>query len=307
MHLTNTEAAILRTILYGDVFNYPMTLDEIHHFLISDRPIPRTTIEHAMTNSTALKALLHQADGYITLEARADLIPKRIARLEAARRMWDSAQVYAAWLARLPFVRMVALTGSLAMHNPAHGDDDYDYMLITARHRVWTARALAILLVKWGQRRGITICPNFVLAEDRLEQDRCDLFVAHEVMQMIPLYGDAVYHDLLHANTWTLAHLPNAARPFHRAPEYHPQPAWQWLKTTLERLLTGGIGDRLEAWEYQRKLRRFSPSLQTPHSAAKLDSSQVKGHFQDHGHRILGEYQERLARYGLLSHSHAAD
>ncbi|MCU0496819.1 MAG: hypothetical protein MUF87_05655 [Anaerolineae bacterium] len=303
MHLTPTEAAILRTILYGDVFDYPMTLDEIHHFLISDRAISHLAIESTLAHSAALKTLLHQAEGYVTLQARSDLIPKRIARLEAARRMWDSAQVYAGWLARLPFVRMVALTGSLAMHNPSHAQDDYDYMLITTSQRVWTARALAILLVKWGKGRGVTICPNFVLAQDRLQQDRCDLFIAHEVMQMIPLYGCAVYSDLLHANGWTLAHLANAAHPFHSAPEYQPTPLWQWLKRTLERLLTGGIGDRLEAWEYRRKLRRFAPDLKTPHSAAKLDSSQVKGHFQDHGHRILQQYQERLARYGLMSNA----
>ena len=33
------EAAILRTVLYADVFNFPMKLEEIHHFLISDDPV----------------------------------------------------------------------------------------------------------------------------------------------------------------------------------------------------------------------------------------------------------------------------
>jgi hypothetical protein len=39
------ETAILRTILYADVFNFPMTIAEIQHFLISEYSTTRAEIE----------------------------------------------------------------------------------------------------------------------------------------------------------------------------------------------------------------------------------------------------------------------
>jgi hypothetical protein len=74
-------------------------------------------------------------------------------------------------------------------------------------------------------------------------------------------------------------------------------------------LLGGRLGDRLENWEYRRKLRRFQSELQTPYSSAKLDDRHVKGHFNDHGHPVLRKYQERLYQYGLdeMAHSMPGD
>ena len=60
--------------------------------------------------------------------------------------------------------------------------------------------------------------------------------------------------------------------------------------------LDASSGDLI--WEYRRKLRRFEPDMQKPHSSAKLDDSHVKGHFDDHGHPVLQEYEQRLAKFG---------
>ena len=61
------------------------------------------------------------------------------------------------------------------------------------------------------------------------------------------------------------------------------------------------LGDILERWEYQRKLRKFAPQTQQPSSSATINGDQAKGHFNDHGLRILGQYEERLRAFGLGS------
>jgi hypothetical protein len=195
---------------------------------------------------------------------------------------------------------MVALTGALAMHNPSDARDDLDYLLVTARGRVWLARAGAVLLVRLARLRGVILCPNYVVAEDALAQARRDLYIAHEVTQAVPLYGASLYAALRAANPWTDDHLPNARAAFRADALDSPRSPWVVLKGGIEWSLSGSLGDRLERWEQRRKLRRFASDLHTPHSAAALDSSQVKGHFHDHGHRVLAHYHERLARYGLL-------
>lgn len=294
------EAAVLRTVLYADIFSFPMTVEEIHHFLIHDEPVTLDVVRDTLDHSPSLKKLLRIERGYVIYDQQTALVELRTAREEASARLWPSACYYGLWLSRLPFVRMVALTGALAMRNAAHGDDDLDYLVITAQGRVWLARALAILLVRVARLRGMTVCPNYVLSEANLEQERHDIFLAHEVAQMIPLYGTSLYERLRTLNAWTFESLPNARAPFYPEKEYVPRSGWRILKKTGEWLLGGWFGDRLEQWEYRRKLRRFTPDMHIPDSSARLDETQVKGHFNDHGHPALRHYQERLRQCGLL-------
>ena len=230
---------------------------------------------------------------------RRTLIQQRIAREKASQTLWPMALHYGTWLARLPFVRLVAVTGALAMHNASDEYDDLDYMLITAEGRVWLARAFSILLVRLVRLRGVVICPNYVLSESALEQSKKDLFIAHEITQMVPIYGHSLYWIFREANDWVADHLPNASEIFHDEPEHIPGKFAQTIKQILEAILGGKLGDKLERWEYQRKLRRFASDMETPHSAAQLDENRVKGHFKDYGHPVLRQYHERLREYEL--------
>jgi hypothetical protein len=297
--MKSIEAAVLRTLLYADVFNFPMTPEEIHHFLIDDAPASLKQIEDILATSLFIRKHLEMECGYFVRAGRRALIEQRMAREKASRTLWPQALRYGTWLARLPFVRMVAVTGALAMHNAADEHDDLDYMLVTAEGRVWLARAFSILLVRVVGLRGVIICPNYLLSESALEQNKKDLFIAHEITQMIPIYGHQLYWSFRAANRWVADHLPNADDIFRDESEYAPGKLGLTIKGILEALFGGKVGDKLENWEYQRKLRRFAIDMQTPHSAAQLDKKRVKGHFKDYGHPVLRQYHERLREYGL--------
>ncbi len=296
MHLL--EAAILRTVLYADVFSFPMTKQEIHHFLIHEYPITLDEISLTLLQSEHLRDKLEFVGNYVVYAGRGDLAQIRQAREQASYELWPEAVKWGQWLAALPFVRMVALTGALAMRNAADGDDDLDYILVTAPRRVWLARAFAIIIVRLGRMRGIKICPNYVLAETALTQQRQDIFLAHEVAQMVPLYGRDYYQRFREANDWVYKQLPNTIEPFFAHPELQIGAATVF-KRALEVVCGNVVGDWLEQWEYRRKLRRFSSDLRTPHSSAQIDDTQVKGHFNDHGHPVLNKYFQRLRECGL--------
>ena len=297
--MESIEAAILRTVLYADLFHFPLTVREIHHFLIHDERVDLEQIAQTLSESTVLQHYLQCIDDYVVYDGQDDLVALRQMREAASEHLWPSAVLYGKWLARLPFVRMVALTGALAMHNAANHEDDLDYILVTAPRRVWLARAFSIVLVRLARLRGVEICPNYVLAESALEQDKHDIFMAHEIAQMVPLYGYALYEQFRSANAWVSEQLPNADGVFYVEPERSPSGIGLIGKRGIEFLLSGNLGDWLEHWEYRRKLRRFEPDMKKPHSSAKLDDSHVKGHFNDHGHPVLQEYEERLEQYGL--------
>jgi hypothetical protein len=297
--MESIEAAILRTVLYADLFHFPLSVREIHHFLIHDEPVELEQITRTLSESTTLQHHIHCVDDYVVYGAQDELIALRQMRETASEHLWPSALRYGEWLARLPFVRMVALTGALAMRNAADHDDDLDYILVTAPRRVWLARAFSIVLVRLARLRGMEICPNYVLAETALAQDRRDIFMAHEIAQMVPLFGHKLYDQFRTANAWVSGQLPNADGAFYIERERKPSGLGWVGKRSIEFLLGGNLGDWLEHWEYRRKLRRFEPDLKKPHSSARLDDSHVKGHFNDHGHPVLRKYEERLEQFGL--------
>src|SRR5690606_20957099 len=136
----------------------------------------------------------------------------RQARQAGSERLWHEALRYGRIIASLPYVRMVAITGELAMDN-IQPSSDIDYFIITQPGRLWLCRALTIGVVRYAALRGLTVCPNYLLSESALEIHEQNLYAAHEVAQMIPIAGHTVYQRLRAQNTWTEAFLPNAAGP----------------------------------------------------------------------------------------------
>ncbi len=297
---TVLEAAILRTVLYADVFDFALRADELHHFLMSSHAVSLDAVLYALEESPVLREVLVQASGGITLVGRESLMDMRGQRDDLAARLWPKAAAAGQWLACVPFVRMVAVTGALAMDNPAHLSDDFDYFILTVPGRVWLARLLIIGVVRLSRLWGWPICPNFVLAADSLAQRRRDVYIAHEIAQAVPLAdSDGLYAAFRAANAWTSDHLPNAVTPFPRQNISASGRVGRGLKRLGEWLLGGRLGDTVERWEQGRKVRRFNAQTQRRESAAQVDSSQVKGHFNDHGSGVIAQYHARLKTFGL--------
>ncbi len=130
------EDAILRTVIYADIFQFPLNRRELHHYLIADQPVSRAQVDAALDSSSFLRQELEIGSEYVICAGRQSLISLRAERDQASALLWSPALTYARWLARLPFVRMVALTGALAVRNAWAEDDDLDYVLVTAAGRV---------------------------------------------------------------------------------------------------------------------------------------------------------------------------
>jgi hypothetical protein len=286
--------AILRTLLYSDLFDYPLTPAEIAHYLIGQPSTP-DEVRACLACSSWLADRVIGLNGYLALRGREAVIARRRARAAASERLWRRARRFVRVLRLFPFVRMIAITGSLAMQNSA-AQEDIDVLIVTAPDRVWLTRALSIALVYAGKLCGDTLCPNYVISERALALDRHTLFVAHEFAQMVPVYGLTVYARMRALNPWIQVMLPNATQPFWSQPEEAAGSLGRGLKRALEKLLSGRLGAALENWEMRRKIRKFQRRLGQPGGAALLDRDHVKGHFEDHGGPVMRLYAERLGQ-----------
>ncbi len=282
--------AILETLAYSDIFDYPLRFNELYRYL----PI--------LTTARELSAALNRPDphietlnGYYFLAGRRDLVSLRLERQEASRPAFRSAMRYGRLLGRLPFIRMVALTGSLAVHN-CDEKGDLDYLLVAAQGRVWMARAFALLLGRWTAFSGHVLCPNVIISERALEWPQPDLYSARELCQMIPISGAGVYHRLRLVNAWTFTFLPNAANP--PGERFEPAKESNWLARLGEMALSNSVGDRLEEWEMRRKAGRFS--RQPGFGAETQFNAEIcQGNFHHHGAWTRAQFQKRVNELGL--------
>lgn len=247
----NLSQAILHTLSYSDIFDYPLTAPEVHQYL--------TGVKASFDEVTqALEdGPVRRTGNYFTLPGREEIVSIRLDRESRSQKLLPRALRYGRILGALPYIRMVALTGSLAVMNISESAD-LDYMLVAARGRVWTARAFALAFNRLTRLGGHTICPNLIISENALEWRLHDLYSARELCQMKLIKGLDVYNRLMKANQWVGSFLPNAflesnSLLFENLQE--PAPA---LQSLVELSLRGKPGDRFENWEMDRKVARFS-------------------------------------------------
>lgn len=283
------EDGILRAVWYGDVFDHPLRSAEVHRYLVGVSGGP-DEVDSAIQTLVGQRRL-EEHDGFFFVPGRRDLVTLRRRRARGAARLWPEARKYGRRIARLPFVRMVAVTGSLARDSAEPGGD-VDYLVVTEPDRLWVARALVGLLTRVARRRGIVLCANYFLSERALEIPERNLYTAYELAQMVPLVGPCVYMRMVEENGWIAEHLPNS-QPLLVA-EVH-ESSRGWLRRVVEILLRtppGGWLDRLERVRKRRNALGRGQDL----SEARFEPDCFKGHFDGHGRRTLDSYRSRLHR-----------
>jgi hypothetical protein len=250
-------------------------------------------VDAALDDPSRLDSSVARVDAYFTLPQRQTLVAARVRLRTAATRQFPRARRYARVLAMLPFVRMVALTGGLAMENARDGD--IDYLIVTAPGRLWLVRGLAVALVRLARPFGDRLCPNFLLTENALSIHDKDLYAAHEIVQMVPLFGFQVYRQMRALNEWAETFLPNADGVAALGTERPLNPLAAGLKRLAERILAGRVGDRIERWEMRRKIIKLS--AQVPHHSDEVlfSAEMCRGFMNGHSRRVLDEFSTRLA------------
>ncbi|MFN8621974.1 MAG: hypothetical protein U0869_14685 [Chloroflexota bacterium] len=288
-------AAVLRTLAYADVFDFALREPEVHRYLIGVRATP-DDVAGALAD---LRDRIVCRDGLVALTGREALLATRQERRAIAARTWPHALRYARTVGSLPFVRMVGVTGALAVGNATEGAD-IDLLIVAATGRVWTARAATIGVVRLAARRGIELCPNYVIAERRLEEDAQDLYAAHELAQLVPVTGFGVYRRLLAANPWVARHLPNAAgAPFGN--RSRREPVLHVARSAMELALHARLGAALEGAEQRRKIPRLTAQAHARGATAEAayTADRCKGHVHGHADRIRDAYKARVTALGL--------
>ena len=206
--MTPEERAIAESVLFASLFDYPLTLAELRRTLIGSLQTPtRILARHAA--SERLQAIVGTRDGFFFPRARPELVDVRRTRERYSRALLRRHRRFLQLAAAMPYVRLVALSGSAAHLNVEDGGD-LDLFVVTRGAHAWSVTVGLILLAKALRCRRV-ICANYVMADTRLEADDCDLFTASQLLHLKPLSGPQAHHALLAANPFVFDFYPNAS------------------------------------------------------------------------------------------------
>lgn len=213
--MDQVKSAILATLTYSDVFDYPLTRAELWRYLIAAKPIPFTRFQKALTSLESVGEL----DRLYYLKGRRKLVEERQKRKKISEKKIQQAQQTVRKLSYIPTIEFIGLSGSLAMAN-ATKDADVDVFVITKPGTLWITRLCIAILLQCMQKRRKRrqkhapnrICVNMLIDSAHLlfPKERRDSYTAHEIVQMKPLFVRGyMYHELLRKNNWITSFLPN--------------------------------------------------------------------------------------------------
>ena len=144
------EKAILKTLVYGDLFDFPMKAWEIHKWLVNKKGGLRE-VERSL-NKLRQKAKVKSQKEYYFLADRKGLVNQRIKKEEVSKWYLKQAYFVAALFRIIPWVKLVGVSGSVAMEN-AKKVDDIDFFIITQKNRLWISRILLLLILELSDKR----------------------------------------------------------------------------------------------------------------------------------------------------------
>lgn len=281
------DEAILYTLIYADIFDYPVTLSEIHKYLIR-YSASIEEIEDAINTELIPADKTSQISDYYFLPGREQLVDLRRKRNALANKLWRKANRYGKWMSIIPFVRMVAVTGSLASNN-VKGDGDIDYFIVTEPGFLWLSRAMILGLRRLTSPFGRVICPNYLISLNALKLEDQDLYTAQELTRMVLIFGREYYNEFRKLNNWTTDFLPNASSSQLES-KVEKQKIFQ---EAGEFLLNSNIGRRLGKWEMNRKIQKLE-LLSEKKNEVYFGADCCKGHFDGHAYQTISIFSERL-------------
>lgn len=210
---TPCRQSIQKTLAYSSVFKYPLTYHQLVSRLISKDNFSgkqiRKDLKKQLKDNLIDKISEKEdktGDKYILLGIKPVDWNERS---ENTKNIIKRNEKVLKYIARIPWIKMIAVTGSAANYNMEE-KEDIDLLFITNRDRVWITRGFVFLILaimnKLPKKHECReICPNIFIDETRLAwiKKRRNLYVAQNIISMQPILSkEDIYFRFMYENRW---------------------------------------------------------------------------------------------------------
>ena len=205
--------SIIKTLSYSGVFGYPLTFYQISNNLISSS---------SFTYKKIRKELEKLIDEGVVKKVKNRFMLKGIKTHSVSNREKYTREIVEKYkekiklLRKVPWIKMVAVTGSVANYDAKEGDD-IDLLIVTEKNRLWITRGFVFLILKIinelpKDKSKRNICPNIFLDESNMawSEKKRNLYVAQNIISMQPFsWRDDTYLKFINENNWIRKYYKN--------------------------------------------------------------------------------------------------
>jgi hypothetical protein len=288
--------SILKTVVYFDIVDFPLTREELYLYLWESPAITYTDFNF-MIAQYVTQGFLQEKWGYYFLPGREMIVEERRKKVVPIERLLKKASRASRLINWIPCLEAIFICNSIASET-ATNQSDIDFFIITKSGRTWLVRFFSnVILYCAGIRRhgkyiASRICLSFYvdeynlnLAPQKIAYD--DIHFTYWINQMIPLYDpQGWYVKFRQANVWTAHFVPHAMEDL---PRFTPVPGsirsqHQWFKNFGEFFLKGRCGEMVENFLkkiQQLKMKHSSKNLARDDRGVIIADGVIKLHERD--------------------------
>lgn len=198
------------SLQYHSIFNYPLTEEQLVKWVSSASVVPSKA---SVVSNGSLYTIKGREAGF---SAR-----KRNEKVSIKKKV--IAKNASALLSNIPTVKVVAISGALAMDN-ASPESDIDLLIVTSANTLWLTRPIVYLTLTLNGFKIRSpkdpdekdkLCLNLWMDESDLFIKNQNLYTAHELAQLQPLVNkNKTFEYLLNKNKWIMDYWPNAVQGY---------------------------------------------------------------------------------------------
>lgn len=319
LFMTNLRNAILATIIYYDIFNFPLTFTEIYKYLINPKRLSTMFSGEVNVEVSSLvqeldlmvkAGIVNHKNGFYFMPGRDGLYTERIEKDKLANKKWKKFLQVVKYLQLAPYLKAVFASGSLAYNNPGP-KSDFDVLVVIKSGRLYTGRLFLWLISSLlGVRRGRfdtiapdKLCFNHYLADDNLKFSHQSLFIAQSITNMKPVMfsSNNILSKFSGCNKWVNSYCYH----FKSVDEYRSAKRFKimiWLPKIYEILIDKLFGNFIEgiAKLFQQRRIRNNPATYQPGGRVVFNNNELEFHPRSFEKTVIEKFNNGLKKAGIF-------
>lgn len=303
------QKAILETLAYFDVFQMPLTSEEVHALLWKEK----ATLSEVQQGIAALLEMkkIEEREGFYVLSGRSYIVDRRQMAIPLIDTKLKIATKAARRIRWIPFFDALFVCNTVASAS-ATDDSDIDVFIVLRKGRLWISRLLITLTLSLFRMRrhkahvANKICLSFYVTDAHLNLsdvtiDEPDIYMMYWIAQLIPIYDPKqIREKMLKENKWVNPYLPQGLRSYRMHPEFRVEDGVisKRVRKIFETMWRSGYGDLIEkqAKQIQEKkmAMNFSSVKDEKDSRVVIDDTMLKFHENDRRAYYRDEWRKRV-------------
>ncbi len=290
------EKHFLRALLYFDIFNYPLTSEEVARYASA-------TINFSsdlFLENLVSRKILFRFENFYSLQNDPQVATRRLKGNALAEKKMKTAKKFSYLISLFPFVRAVLLSGSISK-GYMDENSDIDYFIVTETNRLWIVRTMLAIfrrILLFNSHKNL--CTNYFIDNHNLEIGEKNIFTAIELRTTISMFGQTTIEKFQAANQWAFSFLPNFMPDDTKAPSQQ-----FFFKGVVEKIFSFKWVDDFNEWLMNKSMaywkRRYGQMVSSDdfEIAFRTTAGISKSHPQFFQKKVLMLYDQKISDFEI--------